>query len=1100
MQKQQCYDEQLFRGFLDERLNDQEESLLIAHLGDCSTCQKRLAEISGGKNVMPDLAENLAGHRLNESAWQASLPVEKANNASLSDIKSILGPTDDPKMLGRLGSYEICGMVGRGSTGVVFKALDPRLNRFVAIKMLAPGYSVNGSSRLRFEREGRAIAAVRDDHVIPIHGVDEFQGKPFIVMQYMPAGSLQQRLDNQGPLSTRETVRVGMQIAKGLAAAHRQGIIHRDVKPANVLLEGGVERAVVTDFGLARVADEATMTRSGSISGTPQFMSPEQARGETLDPRSDLFSLGSVLYAGCTGHSPFRSETLFGVIKRVSEDQPRPIRETNPEIEPWLAAFIEKLQAKKPSDRFDSANQVAELFADELAHLQSPTTVPEPARNWWVWDRPKSHAGLAPSRQIAVSLLVATLVGIVGWIGFSQLGKPGKVVPQHQQPAQAQSPQAEPSLAKTVEAFTQGLTRKERLAALYRTADRQFRNDQFADAEESFGKILELDPKDEQAALHYGVALHMQGKLAKAIPWHQRASKSKDQAGYGFYNLACVAALDGRTDDAFGLLRSAIGNGFTDARHMLEDPDLKLLREKPQDARFAVLLRLARKLRYDQWESDSSNVIRLENGTLFTWPATDKLTDEERRDEDECKRIIDAILASDMGELEKLLKSTDPNCTCKDFSAERKTLALPRQSPLVAAAKLGDMESGRILIDANANVEFSAASEVTPLMTAAEYGHLDFVKLLLDNKAKINARFDGRGTALTRAAGQGHLEVVKFLISKGAIVDANINGLGTALLLAAKNGHEPIVQYLLDQDATVNNSTSGVGSALSAASCNGHLATAKLLVDNGARIELPIDGVGTALIVASQFDQPILVEFLVDQGAKINTSVAGIGTPLSVAARNGNLAMVQKLLALGANIDVETAGTGTALCAAAAAGEFEIMEFFLLEGADIDAAVHGVGTALIVAIKKGNLGAAKYLIAKGAGLDVKTDGVGTALIMASREDYVDFAKYLLDHGAEINIANDGVGTALSVAAKLGNVAIVRLLIKEGADVNKHADGVAPPLAGAASIRHLEIVSFLLEHGADLHDAGHGSKDAYRHAKEMNDMPMLNLMRDYEKAK
>src|SRR5581483_10498584 len=127
---------------------------------------------------------------------------------------------------------------------------------------------------------------------------------------YIPGCSLQDRLDRQGPLELKEILRIGMQVAAGLSAAHAQGLVHRDIKPANILLEHGVERVKITDFGLARTIDDASLTASGVIAGTPQYMAPEQARGEGVDHRSDLFSLGSVLYAMCTGHSPFRAETF----------------------------------------------------------------------------------------------------------------------------------------------------------------------------------------------------------------------------------------------------------------------------------------------------------------------------------------------------------------------------------------------------------------------------------------------------------------------------------------------------------------------------------------------------------------------------------------------------------------------------------------------------------------------------------------------------------------------------------------------------------------------------------------------------------------------
>ena len=156
-------------------------------------------------------------------------------------------------------------------------------------------------------------------------------------------------------------------------------LVHRDIKPANILLEDGVERVKITDFGLARAADDASLTRTGVIAGTPQFMSPEQARGELVDHRSDLFSLGSVLYAMCTGRPPFRAETSYGMLRRICEGQPRDIRDVNPEIPEWLAAFVSRLHAKDPADRFQTAGEVAQLLEQCLANLRQPEAAPFPA-------------------------------------------------------------------------------------------------------------------------------------------------------------------------------------------------------------------------------------------------------------------------------------------------------------------------------------------------------------------------------------------------------------------------------------------------------------------------------------------------------------------------------------------------------------------------------------------------------------------------------------------------------------------------------------------------------------------------------------------------
>jgi WD40 repeat protein/serine/threonine protein kinase len=260
----------------------------------------------------------------------------------------------------------------------VLKAIDEKLQRVVAIKVMAPQLAANVTARKRFTREAQAAAAVRHENVIGVHAVEEANGIPYLVMEYLSGVSLQQRLDHGGALELPRILRIGMQTASGLAAAHAQGLIHRDIKPANILLENGVERVKITDFGLARAVDNAGLTQAGVVAGTPQFMAPEQALGEPINQRADLFSLGSVLYAMCTGRSPFPGPGSLATLKQVCEVQPQPIREINPEIPEWLAAIVARLQAKKPGERFASAAEVAELLGKHLAHLQQPGQAPMP--------------------------------------------------------------------------------------------------------------------------------------------------------------------------------------------------------------------------------------------------------------------------------------------------------------------------------------------------------------------------------------------------------------------------------------------------------------------------------------------------------------------------------------------------------------------------------------------------------------------------------------------------------------------------------------------------------------------------------------------------
>jgi serine/threonine-protein kinase len=370
---------------LDGRLAADKQQELESHLEACATCRAQLETTAAEQKYWTDAPLHLRDDALDVEPgadWVSGLASADAqepdDRAYVLRIADYFDPTDDPRMLGRFGGYEIVGVVGCGGMGVVLKGFETALDRYVAIKVLAPHLATSGAARSRFAREARAAAAVLHENVVAIHRVAEANGLPYLVMPYVPGDSLQKRLNEQGPFDVAEILRIGMQIAAGLAAAHAQGLVHRDIKPGNILLDKGVERVTITDFGLARAADDASLTRSGVIAGTPQYMSPEQARGESLDSRSDLFSLGSVLYALCVGRPPFRAETAFGVLQRISESQPTPIQQIAPETPDWLCEIIEKLHAKKPADRFQTAGEVADLLGRWLAHVQQPTIIPAP--------------------------------------------------------------------------------------------------------------------------------------------------------------------------------------------------------------------------------------------------------------------------------------------------------------------------------------------------------------------------------------------------------------------------------------------------------------------------------------------------------------------------------------------------------------------------------------------------------------------------------------------------------------------------------------------------------------------------------------------------
>jgi serine/threonine protein kinase/WD40 repeat protein len=407
------------REHLEGTLPEGAEAELMTHLDLCAPCQQALEELAVEGAPLLAVARQVGrepptpGPALDGvlRLLEGQCPGEAADGgADESALRACLGLTGEPGRLGRLGPYEVREVLGHGGMGVVFKAFDLTLQRVVALKVLAAALAASATARQRFVREARAAAAVRHDHVIDIHAVEEAQGLPYLVMEYVAGGSLQERLDRHGPPLLAEIVRIGAQTAAGLAAAHAHGLVHRDVKPANILLDEATSRVKITDFGLARVADDASLTQSGTVAGTPQYMAPEQARGEAVAHRADLFSLGSVLYALCTGQSPFRASGAMATLKRVCEDTPRPIREINPEVPEWLAAVIAKLQAKDPAERFPSAAEVGELLSKHLAHLQQPALIPAPARTDLV-PRP-TFSRRHPRRRWAAAVLLLLLGGL----------------------------------------------------------------------------------------------------------------------------------------------------------------------------------------------------------------------------------------------------------------------------------------------------------------------------------------------------------------------------------------------------------------------------------------------------------------------------------------------------------------------------------------------------------------------------------------------------------------------------------------------------------------------------------------------------------------
>jgi len=275
----------------------------------------------------------------------------------------------------RLLNYEIRRIIGRGAMGIVYEAFDIDLNRRVALKTLAPDRATDRNARMRFIREARTAAAVQHENIVTIFSVGEERGMPLLVMEYVGGRSLQEWIDAGRRFETEEVVRLGREIALGLAAAHALRIIHRDIKPANVLLDEESGHARITDFGLARAIDSSDLTNHGTVVGTPHYMSPEQVDNQPLGAVSDLFSLGSLLYALCAGRPPFDAKSVYGTLHLVANAEPPPLRSLNPSVPHWLAAYISSLHTKNPADRLPSAAAAADLLQSLWVSTRSPANV-----------------------------------------------------------------------------------------------------------------------------------------------------------------------------------------------------------------------------------------------------------------------------------------------------------------------------------------------------------------------------------------------------------------------------------------------------------------------------------------------------------------------------------------------------------------------------------------------------------------------------------------------------------------------------------------------------------------------------------------------------
>jgi serine/threonine protein kinase len=382
------------------------------HLETCSSCETLAQQLDSEMDQVLSAIRRQPGDTARPSGTVTNA-VGPAAPAS-GDFAFLLPPVL-PDEIGRLGNYRVLRLLGKGGMAFVFQAEDIALRRPVALKVMKPDLNSDADGWQRFLREARIMAAIKHEHLVTVYQAGQEGTVVYLAMELLEGESLGKRLERTGTADVPEILRLARDICSGLAVVHGQGLIHRDIKPDNIWLEAPNARVKILDFGLARfVNDDVRLTQAGTIMGTPSFMAPEQARGQAVDARSDLFSLGCILYALCTGNRPFHASNTMAVLTALAVDNPRPINEINPSIPPALAQLVMQLLAKDPANRPASAEAVLErleqiqAFPDKL--MPEPASQPATRRSI-----PRTAAvALAAAGVACLVLLAVFLKGRVG--------------------------------------------------------------------------------------------------------------------------------------------------------------------------------------------------------------------------------------------------------------------------------------------------------------------------------------------------------------------------------------------------------------------------------------------------------------------------------------------------------------------------------------------------------------------------------------------------------------------------------------------------------------------------------------------------------------
>jgi serine/threonine protein kinase len=306
-----------------------------------------------------------------------------------------------------IGRYEIKEMIGEGAMAKVYRAYDPEISRSVALKVLKEDHCVDEEYLSRFLREAKAAGALSHSGIVTVFDVGKFENAPYIMMELLEGCDLGEVLKNNKKLGLKQTLIIAIQLAKSLDYAHKSGIVHRDIKPDNIIVMPDGESIKVADFGIARMneSEEAQKTQVGSVLGTPRYMSPEQALGESVDGRSDLFSVGTIMYEMLSGNKAFDASNMATLMIQIAQKQPEPLKKSCPDMPAGVRQIIQKLLQKSPNKRFQTGNKLAEALDKELRTLNDQQI------------EQKKHKYIP--LKIRWTLSVGAIVGLVSFISIN---------------------------------------------------------------------------------------------------------------------------------------------------------------------------------------------------------------------------------------------------------------------------------------------------------------------------------------------------------------------------------------------------------------------------------------------------------------------------------------------------------------------------------------------------------------------------------------------------------------------------------------------------------------------------------------------------------